>query len=439
MPEQNPKGNPPPDGEKAGASQHKGAQVNAEPPNKPAQSEAQKRQLAQARNNKPGEKAGAKAPAQKIQPTASKARLQMRHFGIMFSFILFVLVPSGVSAFYLWVYAANQYASYLGFSVRSETAASPSELLGGLSSLAGMSSDSTTDTDILYKFIQSHDLVAKVDEQLDLETIWSKPENDPAFAYTGDGTLEDLLDEWNRKVRIYYDNGMIDLQVRAFDPEDARNISQAIYNESSRLVNELNDTAREDALRYARKDLEDSLARLKLARQAVTEFRNRYQMVDPTADVQSQVGVLTELQQQLAEALVQLGLLRANAQSSDPRIEQSELRISIIREQIAAERQKFGSETATGEALSDVVGQYESLAVDREFAESTYTASLAAFDAAKAEASRQTRYLAAYVKPTLAQQPEYPERAKLLAILSGFLMIIWIIAVLVFYSLRDRR
>src|SRR5690606_23169061 len=110
-----------------------------------------------------------------------------------------------------------------------------------------------------------------------------------------------------------------------------------------------------------------------------------------------------------------------------------------IREKIGAERQKFGSETATGEALSDVVGQYESLAVDREFAESTYTAALAAYDTARAEASRQSRYLAAYVKPTLAQDAEYPERAKLLLILSGFLLVLWIIAVLVFYSLRDRR
>ncbi|SIT18237.1 sugar transporter [Paracoccus saliphilus] len=379
------------------------------------------------------------APLPQVRPTARKAHVQRRHIVLAFSFMLIVLLPIAVSAWYLWTRAADQYASYLGFSVRSETGSTSSEVLGGITSLVGMTNSSSSDTDILYKFIQSHDLVARVDARLDLREIWSKAPDDPVFSYTGNTSLEDLLSEWDRKVRVYYDNGMIDLRVLAFDAQDAHAIAQAIYDESTILINQLNDVAREDALRYARIELEDALERLKEARQEVTTFRNRHQMVDPSADVQSQAGVVSSLQQQLAEALVQLGLLQANAQPSDPRIEQSELRIRVIREQIEAERQKFSSETATGEALSDVVGQYESLAVDRDFAESTYTAALAAYDSARAEATRQSRYLAAYVKPTLAQEAEYPERARLMMILSGFLLVIWIIGVLIFYSLRDRR
>lgn len=390
---------------------------------------------------KAGTAAGAKPAAAPppVPPVAQKAKLERRHVVIFLTFLLAVLLPIAVSAWYLWSRAAEQYASYLGFSVRSEAGgATSSELLGGLSSLAGVS-DSSTDTDILYKFIQSHDLVERVDRELDLREIWSKPEEDPIFSYTGGESLEDLREEWERKVQIYYDNGIIELRVLAFDPQDAQNITQAIYKESTQLINELNDVAREDALRYARTDLDEALERLKGARQALTAFRNRHQVVDPTADVQTQVGVITSLQQKLAESLVQLGMLQANAQPSDPRIAQTELQVKVIRNQIEAERQKFGSETASGEVLSDVVGDYESLAVDREFAESTYTAALAAFDAARAEASRQSRYLAAFVKPTLAQESKFPERTKLMAIISGFLLVTWIIAILVFYSLRDRR
>lgn len=380
-----------------------------------------------------------KAPPAPVLPTASRARLKWRHIVLALSFLLFVLTPVSVSAWYLWTRATDQYASYLGFSVRSENGTTSSELLGGLTSLVGMSSNSGSDTDILYKFIQSHDLVDRIDQKLDLRSIWSKAPGDPVFGYTGNDTLEDLLSEWERKVRVYYDDGMIDLRVLAFTPQDARAITQAIYDESGVMINQLNDIAREDALRYAREDLNEALVRLKEARQMVTEFRNRHQIVDPSADVQGQMGVLVSLQQQMAEALVVLGTLQANAQPNDPRIEQAELRIRVIREQIEQERQKFGSETATGEALSEVVGQYESLAVDREFAERTYIAALATYDTARAEASRLSRYLAAYVKPTLAQEPEFPERGKLLLIIGGFLLIIWIIGVLIYYSLRDRR
>ncbi|TJZ89625.1 sugar transporter [Paracoccus gahaiensis] len=354
------------------------------------------------------------------------------------SFALTVIIPLLVSAYYLYNRAADQYASYVGFSVRSESAPSPADVLGGLGSLVGVTSSSTSDTDILFKFIQSRDLVERVDARLNLSEIWSKAPRDPVFGFRGNNSIENLVSEWERKVRIYYDTGMIDLRVLAFDPHDAQNIATAILEESGIVINQLNDIAREDALSYSRDELERAQDRLRTARQAVTEFRNRYQLVDPVADVQSQIGVVTLLQQQLAEQLVSLGLLQANAQPQDSRISQTELSIRVIREQIEAERQKVGS-NSEDMALSDVVGQYEILAMDRQFAETSYTAALASYESARAEAVRQSRYLAPYIRPTLAQEAEFPERAKLLLILAGFLTILWIIGSLIFYSLRDRR
>ena len=77
--------------------------------------------------------------------------------------------------------------------------------------------------------------------------------------------------------------------------------------------------------------------------------------------------------------------------------------------------------------------------MDREFAEQSYTAALSAFDGAQAEAQRQSRYLAAYIKPTLAEEAEYPQRAMLLGLTALFLTLLWSILALIYYSLRDRR
>lgn len=388
----------------------------------------------------PRPSAPASSSMQKPVPEpATLAHIGPRHRMLALSFVLVVLAPIAITAWYLWARAADQYASYSAFTVRSEQGASASELLGGLGSLAGISGSSSSDTDILYRFILSHEMVERVDQKLDLRQIWSKPDNDPVFSYTGNELIEELLDEWERKVKVYYDDGMIELRVMAFDANDAQAIGSEILAESSAMINAINDIAREDAIGYAREDLELSVERLKEARQTMTTFRNRYQMVDPEADVEAQAGILVSLQQQLAEALINLGVLRANAQPNDPRIEQAELRVNVIREQIDEERLKFGSETADGEQLSDVVGQFEGLMVDRHFAEQTYTAALAAYDLARAEAQRQSRYLAAFVQPTLPTKAEYPERIKLLIIVSGFLLLIWMIGALVFYSLRDRR
>jgi capsular polysaccharide transport system permease protein len=92
-----------------------------------------------------------------------------------------------------------------------------------------------------------------------------------------------------------------------------------------------------------------------------------------------------------------------------------------------------------GERFADLVGEYERLVVDQQFAEQTYTAALASFDEAVAEARRQSRYLAAHVRPTLAESPVHPRRLQLTALVALFSFLIWGITVLAVYALRDRR
>ena len=85
------------------------------------------------------------------------------------------------------------------------------------------------------------------------------------------------------------------------------------------------------------------------------------------------------------------------------------------------------------------MGEYERLRVDQEFAEQAYTTALAAFDGARNEARRQSRYLAAHVRPTLAEASEYPDRPAALATIAVFLFLTWTVLALIAYSLRDRR
>jgi capsular polysaccharide transport system permease protein len=370
-----------------------------------------------------------------ITNAARPARAERRHRNIGKSFVLAVIAPLVALAIYLWGFAEDQYASYLGFSVRSESARQPLELLGGLT---GLGSFSTSDPEILYKFLNGQELLKKVDARVDLQKIWSKQPSDLFFAYHGDHTIELLLEHWQRKVNVYFDSGMIDVRVLAFDPKDAEAITQAIFEESSAMINNLNAIARDDTIRYAREELEKSVERLKVARQVLAEFRDKNQLVDPTANVQGQLGVLATLQQQLAEALINRGILTINSQD-DPRAQQLDMRISVIENQIEQERKKFGGQSGDGEVLSSVVGEYELLQVDHQFAERAYTAALAAFDVAQSDAQRKSRYLAAYVEPTLAQSSEYPNRITIFITGLFFILTLWTIGVLIYYSIRNRR
>lgn len=375
-----------------------------------------------------------------------------------------VVLPILLSAWYLFDRAHDKYVSYAGFSVRTEEIGSAFELLGGVAEISGSSS---SDTDILYKFIQSPELVARINEQVDLREMWSRPgrtwsnsDHDPVFAYNpqgiveslfvkGDpsdpGYIEDLTKYWQRMVKVYSDSGtgLIDLEVQAFTADEAQTIARLVYEESSTMINRLTAIARDDATRYAREELDQAIDRLKTAREALTRFRNRSQIVDPSASIQGQMGILTSLQQQLAQTLIDLDILRMTSQESDPRITQAERRVRVIEDRIEQERRKLGMGTTEGtadeNAFANLVGEFERLNVDLQFAEQSYKSALAAYDAALAEAQRQSRYLAAHVNPTLPEAATRPDRLLLLGMVALFSLLIWAISVLAAYALRDRR
>ncbi|WP_157374418.1 sugar transporter [Salipiger sp. CCB-MM3] len=352
-----------------------------------------------------------------------------------------MLLPLLLVALYLWLIAEDRYSSTTGFTVRQEEGQASSELLSGLAQFTG--GGLAHDGDILYEFIRSENIVRRVDAELDLRSYYGGYwESDPIFALSPDASIEDLHKYWGRIVLVSYDegSGLTQIEARAFDPDMAQKIADAIVTESQEMVNTLNDRAREDAIRYANIELEETQQKLRAAREALTKFRTRTQIVDLSADIQGRMGVMNNLQQQLAQELVALDELSSSTQSDDPRRTQALRRIQVIRDRIAEERRVFANTKVPGtdEDYPTLIAEYEGLTIDREFAEKAYSAALAARDAAYANAERQTRYLATYIHPTLPESPEYPQRPVLFGLSALFLLLSWSIGVLIYYSIRDR-
>lgn len=384
------------------------------------------------------------APPQiiEIRPMARKARMRRRHWGLAVTFVLLVVIPLAAIGYYLMDRATDEYASVTGFSVRQEEAATPSTMLSGFGQVFGGSTNG--DTDMLFEFIQSQDLVTAIDAKLDLRAHFTAPyARDPFFALKPGGTVEDLVAYWHKIIRISYDQGtgLVDLRVIAFSPEMAQKIAKEIVAQSQTLVNELNASARADMLKYAEEDLSESVKRLKDAREALVNFRTRTQIVDPQSDLQGRMGVLNNLQQQLAQALVDHDLIAQDSAANDPRVTQAQRRIDVIRQRIAEERANFAqSNGANGlEGYPKLLAEYEGLTVDREFAEEAYREALGSLDVARSNAARQSRYLATFVRPTLAQQSEYPRRWIIFGLAALFLTLTWMILSLMFYAVRDRK
>lgn len=370
-----------------------------------------------------------------------EAQIRPRHRGIMALAFALIVLPGIGSAVYLWGFAVDQYVSTAGFAIRSQsTTASPLDFLGAF----GASSSSTSkDMDILYNFIGSQQLVEKLDRDLGIQDLFSKPENDPLFAYDTSGTIEDLVSYWSRMVHVEYDSstGLMRLNVHAFTPQDAQAVAKAVLAESSEVVNRLAAVARDDTTRYAKEALAAAEAKLKDARAALTEFRIANNIVDPTIDVSAQASVIGSLTQQLVQAQIELAMLeKGAAAATDPRKGTLEQRIAIIQSRIAEEQEKVAASGGSGaKGYAEIIATFQRLSADLEFGEQAYLTALASHDVAVEEAQHQQVYLATYEEPTLAQAATSPQRWLILIAVMVIGFLTWSIVTLIYYALRDRR
>lgn len=372
-----------------------------------------------------------------LRPAEEEEARPLRHRLLRISLGIVVLLPTLLAAVYLWLVAADQYHSDAAFSIRSEDFANPLEALGAFTQVG---TSSASDSQVLYDYIRSQPLVAKIDERFDLRSLYRRHPSDLVFSLPADASMEDLVDYWDRMVSIAIDSssGVLTLEVRAFRPEDAQSIAEAIIEESGILVDELSRIARQDAMRFAREDVAMAEDRLRDMRRRVREFRAENDLIDPTEMASSQMGLIGILQEQLAEALVSRDTLIGFAGTDDQRVRNLDLRIEAIRDQIDAERRRISESSGEPASLVETIGQYEELLVDMEFAENAYQSALAAEEQARAEARRKSRYLGVHIPPTLAEESLYPQRGLLVLFIFLCALAAWSTAVLIYYNIREK-
>lgn len=364
-------------------------------------------------------------------------RLQFRHVAVLISFITFVIIPSCLTVWYLYEKARDQFISITAFTVRSEDISAAIDVLGGLSALG---STSSKDSDILNEYISSREMVSLVNSKVDLKEMFSSGySDDPIFSLSPDATIEDIIDYWSEMVKVFYDRntGLIEVRVHAFTADDAFKLSNIILDLCFVKINTITSIARADSVEYAKQELEIAVKRLRSAREQITEFRILHQMVDLETEFGAQTGLVSALQAELSSLLIESDML-SNVGINDPRRAEMDRRIQIVRKRIDEERSTFYSNKRDNINFARILGEYEGLQVEREYAEQSYFAALAARDSAATEAMRTSRYLATYINPSIAERAEYPEREILFALVFIILLFSWITLILSYYALRDK-
>ena len=381
-------------------------------------------------------------PVADARPAAA-ARPQRRHRIVGLSFLLGVLLPTLLAVGYLYTMAADQYASRLSFSIRGNENNSPISFLGALTQTVTVGG---TDAEIVHDFVRSQQMVEAAMAALPLVEIFNVPDTDIVFRLGEDQPIERITRYWRWMTTVSFDgtSGIVHFEARAFDPESARSIAQFVLDESTRIVNEISVQARDDAVSVAREVLLDAEDRLRAVRREIRAFRDFEQELDPSENARAAIGLMAALRQQLAEAQVELDSYLSLVGPRGPRAPALRQRIDSLEQRIEQERQRLGTGSNAlapddTRLFADLMGDYEELMVELEFAQAAYTSALASFEQAQVEARRQTRFLSPHIRPTLSVEAEYPQRLLLAIGAFVILSVTWAVIVLIAYNVRDRR
>lgn len=323
-------------------------------------------------------------------------------------FACVVLLPTVAVFLYYLLWASPMYVSQTRFAIRSADSSG-----GGLdiaSALLRSSSSTGADAHIVVEYIQSLDIIHDIDKELGVDLHFSDKGHDVFSRLTNNPTQDEQLRYWKWAVipALDQDTGIITLETKAYSPEMAQKIAAAVLARSEALVNTMNLRAREDAVSLAQSEVQRAEARVRKAQEAMRNFRDAHTLLDPRVTAAGLQGVVTELEGEAVKLRAQLSEAQSFMRSSAPATKALQTRLKAVESQLDQEKQRLAGLRSQEGNLNAVVGEYEDLTIEAEFAQKQLVTAMSALESARVHEVAKSRYVVAFQQPTLPDESLYP-------------------------------
>lgn len=348
-------------------------------------------------------KHGRAAPNLFLRDTGSR----LKNLGTSRPFLAYVVVAAVVLGAYLFLIATPLYVSETTFTVRGREQTSQPSIL---SSITGTGTTALTETSEVENYIESQQMMKKLDAKFNLRRLYSQPRLDLLNWMPKDASDEDFQDFYNKMVRVKIDHDtyLMTVEVRSFDPKTAHDIAQAVLALSAEYVDHLSQSIRADTLKAANTELNSAETQVKASRLAMTRYRTSTGLLDPVAVASAQTGQITALQQQILATKATMASLATYSTPNAPVMQQNQALVNSLEAQIKQLQTKL---TANNNgAMAQRLYEYEGLAVANDYAEKRLVAALGAYDAARSLADQRERFLVRVTEPNEPDDPALPER-----------------------------
>lgn len=382
------------------------------------------------------------------EETAQRGALKKRPW-LLISILTCVAFPTVVAALFYLLMASDRFVSEAHFAIRN----SESQTIDALGMLTGLpSSQIVSDSYIVADFVGSRDMVEELERRLPLRAIFA---NGDFFSRLGsEVSLENLVEYWQDRVDVYFDpaKSTVSVEVQAFTAPDADRIAREIIEIVKNLVNDLSAAARRDAVQFAASEVARAELRVRGAREDILQFRVAHKELDPAQSAEAILGIAAQLEAERSKLSSELASLTGYLSDDAPSVQILKSRIDALAGEISRIQGQISDGTQSGtaaaqsataegappaDAMATVIGEYQELALNQEFAEKAYTAAMVSLENARAEANRSQAYLAMFGQPSVAQEASYPKRWMNISVVFILASILWAIGALGVLTIRD--
>lgn len=352
------------------------------------------------------------------QPGFSRARRGSRHFALVTALTV-CIGPTLVLAAYLGLVASDQYQVEAKFAVRNRETLG-TDLIGSLTGLPAL--QQAQDGLVVMDYVKSRAIVEKIDGQLDIRSMFSRPGIDFFSRSDASEPIEEFVRYWHSRVKVdvKLPSGIMELKVRAFSPEDALRISNAVIVASEQLVNDISNRSRQDAVTKALEEVNRAEERLAVVRERTRTTRNEQSLIDPKKSGDELIKVLSELEFDRSKLQTELQVGARRLSPSAPQMQQLKAKLEAQNDRIAEFRSTMTTGNAAGRSgtLSGSYAEFDKARLDQEWAEKYYQTVAGSLEKARVDNERQQVYLEAFVQPILPQQAEYPRRLWIISLMA---------------------
>ena len=350
----------------------------------------------------------ARTKLDRLAPYAANIRSFFRPQGLgLRLFLSCVLIPTLVVFLYLALFASDVYLAEAKFAIRSQN---QQQSLDMLSTFFRTGASTLSDSYILQNYIVSQDMIAKVDARLHIREHYADKAHDIWYRLTDKPTQDELLRYWSWAVTPTFDpdTSIMSVEVKAFTPQMAQAICQAILDASEELVNTMNTRARTDAISLAQLEVTRAEERIRAANEAMRRYRERTVILDPQAVASGLYGLVNQLEGEITKTTAELAEATTYMQADSPRVVMLRNRLEVLQKQLQAEKARLASQMQGDRPLSALVSEFQSLTLEEQFAQKQLTSAMASLEGARVQAESKTLYVESFQKPIVPDESLYP-------------------------------